>query len=424
MSRVRLRTIGGLLLLLAAAVGLSAPWWDRAADLRADAAARPAAASFGSAERGAYLALLGNCAGCHTAQGGIPWAGGRVVLTPFGSVVASNLTPDSDTGLGRWTPAAFRRALREGRSADGHALLPACPYPNFSLLSDADADDLFAYLQGMPAQRQTVAPHDLRWPYGLPVALAVWRVLKFSPARLPASPPGARADWARGAYLVGGLGHCSACHGQRDAWGANGGAWDFRGGPIPLQGWLAPSLTDPRAAAVSGWTEDETVALLKSGGNARATVSGPMALVVAHSTQHYREADAQAVAEFLRRLPVTAGPAALAAPPADGALQLGERLYERHCADCHGKSGEGATDAGPALAGNRAVALASPVNVTRVVLGGGFGPATAGQPRPLGMPPFATLLSDDEIAAVVSHVRWRYGGGAGGVTAFEVNLQR
>lgn len=429
MSRISPGAASALLVLLIAAVALAAPWWDRAADLRAAPAATPPALPAGAATRGAYLAQLGHCAGCHTAQGGAPWAGGRVLLTPFGSVVSANLTPDPATGLGRWTPAAFRRALREGRSADGRALLPACPYPNFSLLGEADADDLFAFLQGVAPVRQAVPPHDLRWPYGLPAALSVWRALKFSPARLPEAPPGARADWARGAYLVGGLGHCSACHGQRDAWGATAGAWDFRGGPIPLQGWLAPSLTDPRAAAVSGWSEDETVALLKTGGNARATVSGPMALVVARSTQHYREADARAVAEFLRRLlpdsgAMTAASPLASSPPAAGVLALGERLYERHCADCHGKAGEGAADAGPALAGNRAVALASAVNVTRMVLGGGFGPATVGQPRPLGMPPFATLLSDEEIAAVVSHLRWRFGGGASGVTAFEVNLQR
>lgn len=423
MTRRRLGWTVAAAVLLAVVVAATAGWWDRAPDLRVATPSR-AAPSADAAVRGAYLAQLGNCQGCHTARGGAPWAGGHTVLTPFGSVVAANLTPDADTGLGRWTPAAFRRALREGRSADGRALLPACPYPNFSLLSDADADDLFAHLQTVPAQRQAVPPPALHWPYRLPVALTAWRALKFSPAELPAAPTGSRADWARGAYLVGGLGHCSACHGQRDAWGANAGAWDFRGGAIPLQGWIAPSLTDPQAAAVAGWTEDETVALLKLGGNAHATVSGPMALVVARSTQHLRDADARAMAEFLRRLPASAGPQAPAAAPPEAALQQGERLYERHCADCHGKAGQGVADAGPALAGNRALALRSPVNVTRVVLGGGFGPSTAGQPRPLGMPPFATLLSDEDIAAVVSHVRWRFGGGAGGVTAFEVNGQR
>ncbi|MBK7061917.1 MAG: c-type cytochrome [Rubrivivax sp.] len=377
-------------------------------------------------ERGAYLAGVGHCAGCHTDRGGPAFAGGRVIDTPFGPVPAANLTPDLETGLGRWSAAAFRRALHDGRSADGRALLPACPYPNFSLIAAADADDLFAYLQSLPPQRHPVAPAALRFPYRLPAALSLWRWWAFESATLPAAPVGAGIDWQRGAYLVGGLGHCSACHGQRDALGATGGAWDFRGGEIAMQGWVAPSLNDPRAAAVSGWTDAEVIALLGSGRNDRATVSGPMALVVAHSTQLYREADLRAVAEFLRRLPMAEQPPPTthAVAPAAAVLQRGDGLYERHCADCHGKVGEGVPDNGSPLAGNRAVALATPVNVLRVVLGGGFGPATAGQPRPPGMPPFATLLGDDDIAAVVSAVRWRFGAQASAVNAVDVNRQR
>lgn len=415
------------LLLVAAALltaVATAGWWDRAADLRGSAAA--AVPAVDAVARGAYLARIGHCAGCHTARGGAAYAGGRPIATPFGTVVAANLTPDAETGLGRWTPQAFRRALREGRSADGRALLPACPYPNFSLVEAADADDLFAFLQSLPPVRQAEPPHGLRWPYGLPVALTAWRALNFAPATLAGAPlAGGDPALRRGAYLVGGLGHCSACHGQRDAWGATAGAWDFRGGVLPGEGWLAPSLADPQAAGLSGWTVEEGMALLQGGFNARATVSGPMALVVAHSTQFLRDDDARAMAGFLRQLPVPpAPPRPPAAEPEAAVLQRGERLYADHCADCHGREGQGVADAGPALAGNRAVALASPVNVVRIVLGGGFGPSTAGQPRPPGMPPFATLLSDEEIADVVTHVRWRHGGQAGGVRAFEVNRQR
>ena len=423
--RARLRRPWVLLLTAAALLAAlaTAGWWDRAADLRTPAAAAVPAAD--AVARGAYLARVGHCAGCHTDRGGAAYAGGRRIATPFGSVVAANLTPDAETGLGRWTPQAFRRALQEGRSADGRALLPACPYPNFSLVEATDADDLWAYLQSLPPVRQAVPPHALRWPYGLPVALTAWRALKFTPATLAQAPmPAADPAVRRGAYLVGGLGHCSACHGQRDAWGATAGAWDFRGGLLPGEGWLAPSLADPQAAAVSGWTVDEGAALLRGGFNAQATVSGPMARVVAHSTQFLRDDDARAMAAFLHQLPASPAPRPTAAAPDAAVLQQGERLYDDHCADCHGRDGQGVADAGPALAGNRAVALASPVNVVRMVLGGGFGPSTAAGPRPPGMPPFATLLSDEEIAAVVSHVRWRHGRGASGVRAFEVNRQR
>jgi mono/diheme cytochrome c family protein len=258
---------------------LSAGWWDRAADLRMAHRCRHPRPQ--AVERGAYLAQLGHCAGCHTARGGADYAGGRVIQTPFGSAVTANLTPDPAHGLGRWSEAAFRRALRDGRSADGRALLPACPVPELqpgrATVTPMTCSPICAACR---RSRSPVSAHDLRGLYGLPAALTAWRWLHVEPAALPAAPAGARADWRRGAYLVGGLGHCSACHGQRDAQGATAGAWDFRGGPMPLQGWLAPSLADPLQAAVSAWTEREVVALLKDGRNDRATVSGPMALVV------------------------------------------------------------------------------------------------------------------------------------------------
>ena len=425
-SRVRFASSARLLVLavLAALVlAATAGWWDRAPDLRGPGPLPPFAAEV--VARGAYLARVGHCAGCHSARGGADYGGGRVIATPFGSVVAANLSPDPAAGIGRWTPAAFRRALAEGRSADGRALLPACPYPNFALVTPGDADDLFAYLRSLPPVKQAVPPHDLHGVSAWPVALTAWRVLHAAPGPTPAAPAGVRADWARGAYLVGGLGHCGACHGLRNAWGAVAGAWDLRGGELPLQGWIAPSLLDPAQAGVAGWTEDEVVDLLRGGRTARATVSGPMAVVVAHSTQHWTEADARAAAEFLRHLPAPAvAPTAPAPQPPEAQLALGAQLYERHCADCHGKAGEGHGDDGPALAGNRALALPQAANVIRVVLGGGFGPSTPTHPRPPGMPPFATLLSDDELAAVVTHLRWTWGPRASGVSAFDVNRQR
>jgi mono/diheme cytochrome c family protein len=269
-SRVRFASPARLLVLavLAALVlAATAGWWDRAPDLRGPGPLPPPAAE--AVARGAYLARVGHCAGCHSARGGADYGGGRVIATPFGSVVAANLSPDPAAGIGRWTPAAFRRALAEGRSADGRALLPAWPYPNFALVTPGDADDLFAYLRSLPPVKQAVPPHDLHGVSAWPVALTAWRVLHAAPGPTPAAPAGVRADWARGAYLVGGLGHCGACHGLRNAWGAVAGAWDLRGGELPLQGWIAPSLLDPAQAGVAGWTEDEVVDLLRGAAGAR-----------------------------------------------------------------------------------------------------------------------------------------------------------
>jgi mono/diheme cytochrome c family protein len=411
--------LAALLLLLALAAAVFA--LNR---LDEDALPKGAVRSPASAEqiaRGRYLAQAGHCAGCHTARGGAPFAGGGAVETPFGTVHAANLTPDPATGLGRWDAATFWRALHNGRSADGRLLVPACPYPNFTLIRRSDADDLFAYLGSLAPVAQAPPAHALRFPFGTQPALAVWRALHFRPDTAPQDPE-RPAAWQRGAYLVGGLGHCSACHGRRNAWGATDGAFDLRGGVA--QGWLAPALDDLHEAGVAGWPMPDIVALLKTGHAGDAVTSGPMAMVVARSTQHLVDADLQAVATYLQSLPARSPAApAVATAPAE-ALALGARVYEDHCADCHGKAGEGRPGQAPRLAGNRGVTLASPVNVVKMVLGGGFGPATAGHPRPYGMPPYATLLSDAEVAAVVTYLRASWGHRASPVSALQVNRLR
>ena len=381
---------------------------------RLDESTPPELAAPGDPARGAYVARIGHCEGCHTARGGAPYAGGHAVPTPFGAVFAPNLTPDA-SGLGGWRAQDLWRALHNGRSADGRLLAPACPYPNYSFVSARDVSDLFAYLQGLAPVAQPNRPHELAFPYGTQPALAVWRALYFRPGTPPAD---------RGEALVAGLGHCSACHGRRNAWGATGGALDLGGGEIPMQGWIAPALDDPAEGGVAGWPLADVQALLVGGQARGAGMSGPMARVVAHSTQYLAPADAEAIAHFLQRLPVRTRERRPAPPPPPEQAALGARVYERHCASCHGKDGEGHEPMAPALAGNRAVVLARPDNVLRMVLGGGFGPATAAHPRPFGMPPFATLLSDDEVAAVVSHLRSSWGHRASAVQAVDVNRRR
>jgi mono/diheme cytochrome c family protein len=375
----------------------------------------PAASGPGDAQRGAYLAKAGHCAGCHTARGGALFAGGRALVTPFGAVYAANLTPDAATGIGRWSDTNFWRALHNGRSADGRFLLPACPYPNFTQVSREDVRDLFAYLRSVPAVSQPNRAHELRALYGTQAALAVWRSLYFRPGTPPPD---------RGAYLVSGLAHCSACHGQRNAWGATDGPLDFRGGAVTTPGWYAPALDDAREAGVAHWSQADVVALLQRGRNAHATVSGPMATVVAGSTQHFSDADLQAVAAFLRALPQrrTQPRSHEAAPAAQ--RDIGAKRYEQHCATCHGEQGEGSPGVAPALRGNRALVMDTPDNVIRVVLGGGYGPATAANPRPHGMPPFAIALSNDDAAAVVTFIRGAWGHEASAVNSVAVDRQR
>ncbi len=378
-------------------------------------------------ERGAYLARTGNCLACHTARGGAPGAGGLALATPYGTLYTSNLTPDPGTGIGAWSAAAFWRALHHGRSADGRLLYPAFPYTHTTLLTRADADALFSYFRSLPAVHQEVPRHELRWPYGTQLALAVWRALYFQPGEFRPDPAQG-AEWNRGAYLVRAVAHCSACHASRDRLG--GADWDrLDGGLMEPLGWYAPSLLAADEAGLAAWPIEEIVRLLQTGISAHGSVSGPMAEVVLRGSQHFSDTDLRAIAGYLKALPQqapAAATAAAAAPPETTARRLlaGQQLYQDHCASCHGERGEGRADAYPPLAGNRMVTLARTENLLQMVLYGGFGPATAGHPRPHGMPPFTQLLSDAEIAAVLSYVRSSWGNQAPEISPSAVHTMR
>jgi mono/diheme cytochrome c family protein len=374
--------------------------------------------------RGAYLARAGNCMACHTERGGAPFAGGRAVDTPFGTVYAGNLTPDKATGIGDWSADEFWRALHNGRSKDGRLLYPAFPYPNFTLVTRADADSIYAYLRSVPPVARPNTPNRLRWPYSTQAALAVWRALYFAPAEHKDDPVQS-AEWNRGAYLVRGLGHCGACHTARNALGASSEMMDLSGGLIPMQNWYAPSLTSAAEAGVADWQTAQIARLLQTGLAPRGAVLGPMAEVVLQSTQYLAPADLDAMAAFLKALPQAAGANDANGPAMGTAMaQRGAKVYTDHCAQCHGDNGEGVPGAYPALAGNRAVTLPVTANLVQVVLGGGFAPSTTGNPRPFGMPPFATVLSDADVAAVISHIRASWGNHAFAIGELTVGQQR
>jgi mono/diheme cytochrome c family protein len=397
-------------------------------------------------ERGAYLAKLGNCAACHTARGGQAMAGGKAIHTPFGAVFTSNLTPDPATGIGRWSQQAFYRALHEGRSADGRLLTPAFPYTNYRHVTRQDSDALYAYfMHGVAPVAQTNRAHELPFPLNTQVALAVWRVLFFNPPGVYAAinkeaayaypiKAGGQNDARieRGAYLVAGLGHCSACHAPRNALGATRSDHFLSGALMPMQDWYAPSLMARDQAGVQHWPQADVVALLKTGIAPQASVAGPMAEVVAKSTQYWSDADLQAAAAYLRALPESV---ALPGAKPQAALNSGAtpsvrgaQLFTQHCASCHGEQGQGLQLDGsvalPALAGNRAITMDHTANLVRIILAGGYAPSTAGNPRPFGMPPFVHVLNDEEIAVVTTYIRSAWGNQASAVSAVDVVRHR
>jgi mono/diheme cytochrome c family protein len=410
------------LLLVAAALVWAYNFWGSARIVDAPPTAPP---STEQVARGAYLARVGNCMLCHTERGGTPYAGGRAVETPFGTVYSSNLTPDAATGHGTWSAGHFRRAMQEGRSRDGHLLAPAFPYPHFTRITAADSDALFDYLRSLPPANKPNRAHRLRWPYGTQAALAVWRALYFRPEKFQEDATHT-PEWNRGAYLVSGLGHCGACHTARNALGGSRDLTDLSGGLIPMQNWYAPSLSSASEAGVAEWPLADVQQLLSTGVSPRSFTSGPMAEVVLNSLQYLEPGDIRAMAVYLKSLPPTASdsdPREVRIAP-DQVLYRGHKIYEDRCVQCHGEKGQGVPGAYPALTGNRKVTLPVTANLVQVVLNGGFPPATHGNPRPFGMPPFAMQLSDADVAAVLSFVRGSWGNHASAVSEFEVAQQR
>lgn len=379
----------------------------------AAAAASDWAPTSANIARGAYLARAGDCALCHTARGGAAYAGGRALATPFGTLYSPNLTSDAATGLGRWSADDFWGALHNGRGRDGRYLYPAFPFPHFTRTTRADSDALYAYLHGLPAVNRPNRAHALSFPFNTQAALAAWRLLFFRPGVFEAAPARS-ARWNRGAYLVEGLGHCGACHGGRNAFGAS--AAGLQGGLMPGSNWYAPALG-------SSLPQRELVQLLQTGTTPRAAVSGPMADVVANSLQYLSAGDLDAIAAYLATLPAAAPAPASPAPDA-ASMAAGRKLYAQHCAACHGSDGAGRAPAYAPLAGSGAATMALPVNALSIVLQGGFAPGTAGNPRPYGMPPFAHVLADEEVAQVLTYVRNSWGNHAGAVTAAQANARR
>ncbi|SFB91524.1 c-type cytochrome [Massilia yuzhufengensis] len=406
------------LLVLVAAVLIA---WPRE-DFIPSASPTAWAATPDNIARGAYLARAGDCLACHTARGGAEYAGGRALDTPFGRLYGPNLTPDAQAGIGSWDADDFWNALHNGKSRDGRLLYPAFPYTNYTKVSRADSDALFAYFRSLPPQREPNKAHELDFPYNQQALLALWRLLYFKPATFTPQPARG-AEWNRGAYLVEGLGHCSACHSTRNRLGASGDT--LSGGLIPTIGWYAPSLTSSGEAGMKDWDQAHIVALLQTGVSPRGSATGPMAEVVARSLQHLTGSDVGAMASYLKSLPSTDAPApAKGEPASDQLLAEGRRLYGSHCIDCHGADGKGKAPAYPPLAGNRAVTLTPAVNAIRMVLNGGFPPGTAGNPRPYGMPPYSHELDDAQVAAVLTYVRASWGNAAAPVSVHDVNRYR
>jgi mono/diheme cytochrome c family protein len=381
--------------------------------------------------RGRYLALAGDCISCHTRAEGAPFAGGLAFHTPFGTVYSSNITPDPNTGIGRWSEAEFSRALRQGIGRNGEHLYPVFPYPYFTKISDADVAALYAFLRAMPAANYVPPANDMTFPFGERRLLAVWKAMFFKEGRFTADQAKS-AGWNRGAYLVEGLGHCSACHTPRNTLGGEkagllmtGGVYQESLDDRPID-WSAVNLTSG-ANGLRAWPLQDLTNYLKLGYSPHASVHGPMISVVMNSTRNLTREDDEAIATYLKALAPNQQSAAR--QPSQALMSSGETLYSIHCGTCHLPTGLGSASTAPPLAGSSVVLTPDPASMINIVL---RGPVLPDQPPSpewqnrhwQSMPAFGDKLSDEEAAALLSYVRASWGNKEGAVTEEQVAGQR
>jgi nicotinate dehydrogenase subunit B len=397
--------------LCAAAIGIGAaalPWRAIAPIARPDATVFSAA----TIARGQQLAALGDCAVCHTSANGILNAGGKPLPTPFGTIYSTNITPDVDTGIGAWSYAAFERAMREGIHRDGRHLFPAFPYTHFARTTDADMQALYAYLMAQPAVRAETPSNALAFPFNQRPLMAGWNALFHKRGAFQPDP--AKSEiWNRGAYLVEGLGHCSACHSPRNALGAEVAGAHLAGGFA--DSWEAPALTSLSRAPIP-WSEDELYAYLRTGeSRLHGVAAGPMAPVVKELAA-LPDSDIRAMAVYLASYNETsmdrAAQQALAArlevstgTRASAAAGIGARLYQGACAVCHEVGGAPLFGSRPSLALNSNLHSGVPDNLIQVILHGIAKPAATD----LGyMPAFKDSLTDGQVAELATYLRRQF----------------
>jgi mono/diheme cytochrome c family protein len=386
------------------------------------AAPAPDNQSFDRIERGRYLAVLADCAACHTAPGGLPFAGGVALQTPFGTLVGPNITPDRATGIGDWTDDEFVAALHDGRGRGGVRLYPAMPYPAYTKMTRDDVLAIRAYLSTVASVSNDVVANQLPFPLNIRMSLLFWNWLNFTPGRYQPNPQKS-AEWNNGAYIVEGAGHCGTCHTPKTLLG--GDKTDVPLAGAVLQGWYAPDITTDPHKGIGGWSKDEIVEYLKSGANSWTLASGPMAEAVSHSTSKMTDEDIAAIATYLKDSGAGGSaprPAAVASD--DKAMRAGAAIYKDSCAACHRDSGAGESHLFPRLSGSALVQSDDPTTLVRVVLQGSRAVSTSGAPTAPAMPAFDWRLDDTQVAAVLTYIRNSWENAAAPVPVSSIASQR
>ena len=378
------------------------------------------AQKFNQIEKGRYLATVGDCAACHTLPGsGRDFAGGRPIETPFGTLLAPNITPDPATGVGAWTDDEFVNALTVGTGRNGVHLYPAMPYTYYTKLSRDDALAIRAYLNTVPAVQNAVNADQLPFPFNIRATMAIWNAMFFKPGEF-APVAGKSDEWNRGAYLVEGPAHCGMCHTPKNFLGGDKTSDALQG--YALQGWFAPNITNENRRGLGSWSVDDIANYLLTGHNVTGFATGPMAETLAQSTSKMTGADLKAIAVYLKDLPVQDQ----AAPPApdQSVMKSGAQVYADECAGCHGADGKAQAGLFPALNSSAEVQQSDPTSLLRVLLRGARNVSTASAPTSPAMPSFSWVLNDDQAAAVLTYIRNSWGNAAPAVSANEAGKAR
>ncbi len=363
--------------------------------------ANPIEAQPTQVQRGEYLARAGDCISCHTGSDGKALAGGGRLNTPFGYMLTPNITPDAATGIGLWSSNDFYRALHEGVNRAGEDMYPTMPYDFYTKVSRADSDAIYAYLRSLNPVTSLIDVNHLHFPFDNRWTMAGWRELYFTEATFIARPDKS-AGWNRGAYLVEGLGHCSACHSPRNLLGAVEKNKEFAGAVI--DGWFALNLSEDITTGLGGWTIEDIATYLKTGAlKGKTTAIGPMAEVVHNSLQYLSNSDLQDMAAYLKAIPPES-PLRTGRRRPDATRAQGAKLYLDHCVGCHQSMGRGILGVFPPLAGNGVVLAPDPADILKVILLG-----IPSQNGLIAMPSFAASMTDPQVAALANYVRTSWG---------------
>jgi mono/diheme cytochrome c family protein len=361
---------------------------------------------------GQYLVRVGDCASCHTKQGGPFLAGGFGLNTPFGVIYSTNLTSDRNTGVGDLTSDQFYAALHDGVGPHGGAIYPAMPYPYTTHVTRADSDAILAFLKTVPPVNATRPANGLSFPFNIRFLVNGWNLLFFDKGEF--KPDTSKStEWNRGAYLVTGLGHCGACHTPKNALAGDRTSQPLHGGT--LDNWVAPDLTANARTGLGSWSIDDVVEYLKTGRNAHANAGGSMAEVVSFSTSLLTDADLHAIAVYLKEQP--ANPDVSSPEPDATAMMRGAAVYSDACTSCHMEKGVGQPRFFPPLGNNAVAQQADPTSLIHMILAGDRSAVTDTRPSPLSMPSFAWKLTDQQVADVATFLRNSWGNHASAVDA-------